>query len=182
MLQTIKHTTWILSTVLLAATHGCEDKSAQIAREAADRQAQQNTEMARLNKEVASGTHQLVEADAKARKEIVGVHHDLQSERTRLDTSWKDLEGERRQIAGERRTESMLTSVCELVGGLSLVVVLLGFCWYALVASRRSEDTDVQLNELLIQEILPEGPPLLSASQSSRSLLGHLRADESSAE
>src|SRR6476469_7383643 len=155
------HRTWTLSIALLAATNGCDDRVTEIAREAADRQAQQNTEMARLNKEVASGTHQLVEADAQARKEIVGVHHDLQSERTRLDTSWKDLEDERRAIAGERRTESMLVSVCELLGGVSLVVVLLGFCWYALVVSRRSEDTDGQLNELLIQEILPESHPLL---------------------
>src|SRR5262249_35050075 len=144
----------------------------QIAREAADRQAQQNTEMARLNKEVAAGSHELVRADAQARKEVIGVHHDLQSERTRLDTSWQDLEVERCQIAGERSTESMLVSVCVLVGGLSLVVVLVGFCWYALVACRRSEDMDAQLNELLIQEILPEVQPLLQASQSSRSLLG----------
>jgi hypothetical protein len=172
----------MLGITLIAATRGCDDKSAQIAREAADRQAQQNTEMAQLNKEVVSGTHKLVEADAEARKEIVGVHHDLQSERIRLDTSWQDLEDERREIAGERRTASMLVSVCELVGGVSLVVVLLGFCWYALVASRRSEDTDGQLNELLIQEILPEGPPLLSAGQTSTSLLGHLRADKPSDE
>src|SRR5262245_51317897 len=98
MFQTINHKTLILSTLLLAATRGCDDRETQIAREAADRQAQQNTEMARLNKEVASGTHELVAADAQARKEIVGVHHELQAERARLDTSWKDLEGERQQI------------------------------------------------------------------------------------
>lgn len=164
---------WILSITLFAATHGCDDKPTQIAREAADRQAQQNTEMAQLNKEVASGTHQLVEADAKARKEIVGVHHDLQAERTRLDTSRSELESERREIAGQRRTESMLVSVSTLVGGLSLVVVLLGFCWYALVAVRRGDGTDAQLNELLICEILPEETPLLTSNQQSRTLLGH---------
>ena len=64
--------------------------------------------MAELNKEVAGGTHRLVEADAQARKEIVGVHRDLQAERTRLDTGWNALEQERQQIAGQRRTESML--------------------------------------------------------------------------
>jgi hypothetical protein len=182
MFLKINHTTWILSTLLLASTRGCDNKSAQIAREAADRQAQQNTEMAHLNKEIASGTHQLVEADAQARKEIVGVHHDLQTERTRLDTSWKDLEDERRQIAGERRTESMLVSVCELLGGVSLVLALLGFCWYALVAARRGEGADAQLNELLIQEILPDGKsPLLSVDQIPRPLLGSTPADQSSA-
>ena len=111
MFPKLNRKTWILSITLLAATHGCDDRATQIAREAADRQAQQNTEMAELNKEVASGTHQLVEADAKARTEIVGVHHDLQAERTRLDTSWSELESERREIAGQRRTESMLVPV-----------------------------------------------------------------------
>jgi cobalamin biosynthesis Mg chelatase CobN len=166
-----KRQTLILSITLFAATNGCDDKATQIAREAADRQAQQNTEMAQLNKEVASGSHQLVEADAKARTEIVGVHHDLQAERERIDTSRSELESERREIAGQRRTESMLIPV----SGLLLLVVLLGFCWYALVASRRSENSDAQLTELLIQEIVPNEPSLLSSKLPS--LLSHSNPD-----
>src|SRR3982751_1682465 len=110
----------ILAALLpLAVSHGCENKtSSQIAREGADRQAQQNTEMAQLNKEVASGTHQLVEADAKARQEIVGVHRDLQAERTRLDANWSQLENERRDIATQRRTESTFVSVAKASGYL----------------------------------------------------------------
>jgi hypothetical protein len=176
MFQKINRTTWILSAALLVATHGCEDKSTQIAREAADRQAQQNTEMAQLNKEVASGSHQLVEADAKARQDIVGVHHDLQAERTRLDTSRSELEVERREIAGQRRTESMLVPV----SGLLLLIVLLSFCWYALVASRRNENSDAQLTELLIREILPDEPSLLSSKPPS--LLSHSDPDNRSVE
>jgi hypothetical protein len=41
----------------------------------------------------------------------------------------------------------------------------LGFCWYALVAARRSDDTDAQLNELLICEILPAETPLPTTSE-----------------
>jgi cell division protein FtsL len=156
---------WILSTALFAATPGCDDRASQVAREAANRQAQQNTAMAQLNQEVASGAHQLVEADAQARKEIVGVHHDLQAERTRLDTGWSALQVERQQIAGERRTESMLVSMTTLLGGVSLVVVLLGFCWYALVAARRNDGADDELNELLVCELLPS-EPLLSSTGS----------------
>src|SRR3954454_13340430 len=103
--------TWILSITLFAATHGCDDKATQIAREAADRQAQQNTEMAQVNKEVAAGSHQLVEADAKARQEIVGVHRDLQAERSRLDSGWSELQADRRAIISELRTESTFESV-----------------------------------------------------------------------
>ena len=70
----------ILWTTTLAAMGGCDDRVTQVAREAANRQAQQNTVMAELHQEVAAGTRELVAADAKARGDIVGVHHDLQSD------------------------------------------------------------------------------------------------------
>lgn len=44
--------------ILLVMTNGCDDRVTQVAREAADRQAQQNTAMANLNQEVAAGTRQ----------------------------------------------------------------------------------------------------------------------------
>ena len=43
----------------------------------------------------------------------------------------------------------------ELVGGVAIVVAVLGFCWYALVAARRNEGTDADLNELLVCELFP---------------------------
>jgi hypothetical protein len=160
--------TWISRIVLVILISGCDDRATQIAREAANRQAQQNTAMADLNKEVAGGTHQLVEADAKARKEIVGVHHELQAERTRLDTSWYALEQERKGIASQRRTESMLVPAIRAAGLTAIVVVLLGFCWYALVSCRKCDNTDRELNELLVSEFLP--------SESSRRLSGRTRS------
>jgi hypothetical protein len=184
MIPNVNPKRWLLPILLpLLATGSCsDDRAVQISREAADRQAQQNTAMVNLQKEVASGSSKLVEADAQARKEIVGVHHDLQSERTRLDTSWKDLENERRQIAGQRRTESMLVSVCELLDGISLVLVLLGFCWYALVATRRGDETDALLNQLLVQEMLPDEPTRLVLGGQLPSLLDHFHLTERSPE
>jgi hypothetical protein len=167
--------------VLVILISGCDDRATQIAREAANRQAQQNTAMADLNKEVAGGTHQLVEADAQARKEILGVHHELQAERTRLDTGWNSLEQERRQIASQRRTESILVPVIEAGGLLALVIALLGFCWYALVSCRNSHDTDAQLNELLIHEFLPDESTRLSSSH-SWPLLDQPRSDNHASE
>ena len=105
---------WIAClTMLVNLVNGCDDRVTKVATTAADRQAQQNLAMAELNKEVAAGTQSLVKADAEARKEIVGVHRDFQAERTRLDTSLAALEDERRQIAGERRTESILVPVVQ---------------------------------------------------------------------
>jgi hypothetical protein len=165
---------WIASLILMT---GCDERATQIALEAANRQAQQNTAMVELNQEVASGARRLVDADSQARQEFVGVHRDLQVERTRLDTGWNDLEQQRRQIAAQRRTESMLVPMTTLVGGLLLAVVVLGFCWYALMAARRSDDTD-QLNELLVCEILTDEPSLLSTRSRGPALLGQSRPDE----
>ena len=75
-----------------------------------------------------------------------------------------------------------IQGVLSIIAGILLLIVLLGFCWYALVASRRGDDTDAQLNELLIQEIAPDEPPLLSIGQKPQSLLGRSPSDEASAE
>ena len=102
------------------------------------------------NQEVAGGARRPVEADAKARQEIVGVHRELGAERFRLDTSWKSLKdwsGNRSLV--RKRTESVLAPVIQLVGGLAIVVMLLGFC-RTLVAARRNEVTDAELNEFLV--------------------------------
>ncbi len=151
---------WILFAIL---TGGCDDRATQVAREAADRQAQQNTAMAELNKEVASGTHGLVAADAQARQEMVEVHHDLQAERGRLDTAWSDVEHQRQQLAGQRRTESLLVPVLQAGGFVAVVIVLLGFAWRALVAVHGSDNTEAMLNELLIRELVSEAPSPISA-------------------
>jgi hypothetical protein len=170
---------WIITLILIS---GCDEQAAQIAREAADRQAQQNTAMAELNKEVAGGARRLVEADAQARHEIVGVHRDLAAERSRLDTGWNALEKERREIAGQRRTQSLLAPAIQAAGLVALIVALLGFCWYALRANCRSDDTDAQLNELLICEVLSDEPPFLSGSQHGPALLGQSQSDDRSAD
>jgi hypothetical protein len=163
---------WIVPFIL---TSGCDNRATQIAREAANRQARQNAAMADLNKEVASGTQQLVAADAQARKEIVGVHRDLQTERTRLDTSWNALEKERRQIASQRLTESVLVPVIQSGGLLVLVIAVLGFCWYALGNRHDAGYSNAEFNELLVRELLPDdaarrlpgyGCPLLDQPQS----------------
>jgi hypothetical protein len=182
MFQERNQKTWILSILILGLTAGCDERATQIALEAADRQAQQNTAMAELNQEVAGGSRELVTADAQARKEIVIVHRQLQAERNRLDTGWNALEQERRQIAHTRRTESMLVPVAAICGGLLLASVLLGFCWYALVAAHRGEHTDAQLNELLIREFVADQPPLFSCCQRSSSLLDYAEPDDPQAE
>lgn len=147
---------WIILLILIT---GCDDRATQIAREAADRQAQQNTTMAALQEEVAQGSRRLVAHDAEARKDFVGVHHDLQAERTRLDSSWEALEVERAQIARNHRTESLLVPAIQTVSGMTLVVVLLGFCWYVLSRLQSDNSVGAELNALLVKELLASGEP-----------------------
>jgi hypothetical protein len=129
--------------------------------------------MVELNKEVTGGARQLVEADAQARKEIVGVHRDLQAERARLDTEWGDLENERRQIAGERRTESLLAPAFQTAGLLAVVALLLGFCWYALVKVRHNDELEGAVSDLLLDEVLSDKPQSLLLGREQPHLLPH---------
>jgi hypothetical protein len=156
---------WILWIVTLAMTNGCDDRVTQVSREAANRQAKQNTVMAELHQQVTAGTHELVAADAKARSEIVGVHRDLQSKHARLDTGWSALAAERRQIASERRTESVLAPFVPFLGGTLLVIILLGFCWYPVGNAHPNDSRDFRLEDFLVREIVPDEPPLLGGDK-----------------
>lgn len=155
--------TLIHGLILLTLTSGCDERVVEVAREAADRQAQQNEAMAELSQEVAGGARQLIAADAETRKEIVAVHREFQAERARLDLGWTDLEQQRRQLANERRTESILIPVVKLAGGLLLVTALLGFSWYALFAVRSDSHVEADLNSFLVDELTSGRPSIVGA-------------------
>jgi hypothetical protein len=140
--------------VALVWTIGCDERVVEVAREAADRQAAQNEQMGELQKEVAYGTRSLVEADAAARKEIVGVHRDLQAERRQLGTSWNDLESQRQQVARQRRIESVLVPLAGAVTGVALLVVLLSFLRQLLASSQTTESIDAEFQNLLVEHVL----------------------------
>jgi hypothetical protein len=145
---------------LLIATTGCNDRAMHISREAADRQAQQNTAMADLNKEVSRGSRDLVAADAQAREGIIAVHRDLQSERTRLDASREEVESERKNLAAERRLESLLLPVLSTAGSLAVTLLALGFCWRALIRADQDVIVDAELNKILLAEVLADDSPI----------------------
>ena len=146
---------------------GCEENGnensrvAKVAVEAAERQAKQNEEMARLNREVAEGTRRLVEADAEARKELTTMQHDLQSQQAEVGEQRDQLEAERKEIAGQRRTESMLGPILKGCAAAAVCVVTIGYCWSLLFSLKRHDDADQVLGELLVDELLSEKPVLL---------------------
>lgn len=151
---------------------GCREKDryrevAEVVTQAADRQAQQNTEMARVQREVAEGTRRMVAADAEARKEIVVVHQAIQAERATLSDGFNALETERKDIAQERRRESVLVPAVKVIGGAAVAVAVVLFCLALLFGARRHDATDADVNELLISELVSESPQLLRIPECS---------------
>jgi hypothetical protein len=152
----------LIGTVLAI---GCdEDKRlVEFAKEADQRQAEQNQEIAHQNHEIAAATKQLVEADAKARQELVAMERGLQAERATVGQQRDQLEVERRQLASARQRESLLREA--LAGGATLLACLLPLvlCWY-LLHGLRSQNHDEALGELLVMELAGDTmSPLLPA-------------------
>ncbi len=139
----------LLSFMLLLASVGCEDdRVAEVAREAADRQAAQNETMAGVTRET-----------AEAAKQIVLVHGDLQAERRELSGGWNDLESERRQIATQRRTESALAVAARGAGVVAVVLLALGIALILLLGQRHDDSNDA-LVALVVRESLRSGSQL----------------------
>ena len=165
MLTTMKTSYTLLALITAVLAIGCdEDKRlVEFAKEADQRQAEQNHEIAHQNHEIASATKQLVEADAKARQELVAMEHDLQAERATIGQQRDQLEIERRELASARQRESLLSEV--LAGGMTLLACLLPLllCWY-LLHGLRSQNQDEALGELLVMELAGDTmSPLLPA-------------------
>ncbi len=140
------HTAMILLIVLATGCSSSDDRLVKHVAESNRQQAQQNSEMAKVHREVAEGTSRLVEAVAESRKEMVAMESDLQKQRTQLDV-------ERRSIANERRRESLLAPVVSSVGLMLVAALPLVLCWY-LLHGLRTPDEDV--SELLVQNLVSE--------------------------
>jgi hypothetical protein len=140
--------------VVLTTTLGCDDRASRIAREAADRQAEQNRTMARLEHEIAAGARQLVEAEGHARRQTLEIHHGLQAERSQMAGAWSDLERERQSVARSRRTESFWVAVLPAGGGALVAVLALVLAWIVLTSLRHDDDSAVAACQLLLDEIV----------------------------
>jgi hypothetical protein len=147
---------WILLFFgpLLALLGGCtgDERVVAVAREAADRQAQQNTELA-----------QTVRAETEAHKELARLQRDVEAHRAELGHQRDALEAERRQIAHQRLSQSLLAPVLEGLGVLLALALVLGFCWSLLIGLSREGEPEYTAvaNELLLEELLLEQPEAL---------------------
>jgi hypothetical protein len=183
-MPTIAHPTRSIPIAfLLVAVAGCggaDDRLVELSERSLARQAEQNQQMARQSTEVAKATRQLVEADAKARQELImaqtQLQSDLHTERTSLDRQHETLEGERKDLAAQRHQEPIVAAAIVQAATLLACVLPIVLCFFILSALRR-ETTDGVLEDLLILELtdprsqlllersLPSAPSLPNSSQ-----------------
>lgn len=143
-----------LASAALIATTGCNDEATKIAREASDRQAAQNQQMAELQHEVARGTREMVKSDAEAREQFVGVHRDLQQERKQLGESWNELEFERQRVGRERRNDSVWQALVTVLMVSLVTAAFFAYLRQLLISSQRDESVDAEVAALLVDHLM----------------------------
>jgi hypothetical protein len=164
-----------MTTLLAMIMTGCDDRATQIAVEAADRQAEQNREMAQLNREVAAGTSRLVIEEAKAREQALQVHRQLQDERAGLRTGWDELEAERRQVAQSRRIDSALSALVSGSGAMLAALLALALAWLVLYRGHDASEPAPALYAEVVDVLLadPSTSPQLSLPVDPKPQLTH---------
>jgi hypothetical protein len=150
----------VLFLLLLGAGCDSDQRLVRQAEQAADRQAEQNREIARQNQELAQATNQLVAADAQARKETLLFQQGLQAEQAILGQKRDDLEVERRQVAADRWRDPLIAVVLADLGLLAACLAPLLLCGY-LLRGLKHEPAEQELAELLAVELVSETPLLL---------------------
>ncbi|MDZ4820666.1 MAG: hypothetical protein SGJ20_17005 [Planctomycetota bacterium] len=149
----------VICPIILVIGCGGNEEVTRVAVQASDRQAQQNTELARLNREVAAGTKALVENDAKARGELIAAQKNLQSQQAEIGKNRDQLEVERQAMSQQRHTVSLWTPVLQGLGMVLIAALTISLCCFLLYGMRRNDDGGGQeLGELLVMELTAKQP------------------------
>jgi multidrug efflux pump subunit AcrA (membrane-fusion protein) len=136
--------------VLLAILSGCDEEEQQ--------------KVNRSQAQVAEASRQLVQADAKARGEIIDLQRDLQQGQTDLGRQRDQLESDRRQYADQRNRDPILANTILDVGTILACLLPLVLCIVLALGLRDHTQTDSALTEILIEEIASDDPLLLPAA------------------
>jgi hypothetical protein len=141
---------------------GCDEdeRLARMAQEATERQAEQNKAMAEVSRDSVQASGRLVEAEAKARQELLTMQRELHDQQAEIARQHDRLEEERRELAGQRRWDSLIAAAITSTGLILACLAPLWVCWYLLRAARDETD-DAIVAEVLIAELASEEPKLL---------------------
>lgn len=150
-----------IATLLASGCDSGDERLHRMATEHARQQVEQNRRMADMQKDLTDAAKNLVTADAKSRQEMLGLHRDLQSERSEIGKQRDGLETDRRQIAEQRRVDPIIAIALQDVGLLIASAMPLIVCWY-LLRSVPDSEVDQAVSELLMTDMVSPGPLLLT--------------------
>lgn len=156
-----------IALAALIGAGGCNQQDQlvrQMASEAMAEQGEQNRAMAALNRDVAFATRRIAEEQAKTRQAYVDAQEQLQKQRIELDQRLEGLDEERRQIARERHRDPIIAAAIFQLGLIVACLSPLVLCW-ALLHGDRSDSSETELNELLVEDLVAEHPRLLPRPQ-----------------
>ena len=169
----VHHTLWTIPLlVLIAGMTGCDDDERTIgmAEEHARRQAAQSQQMADLQGQVAQGARGLVEADARARGEIIALERDIQTERAEVGRQRDQLEKDRRDLAAQRRNDPVIAVAITQVGIVVACILPLILCWH-LLRREPCGPEDAAITEVLVGDLVAEHPMLLPSPAERRAAI-----------
>jgi hypothetical protein len=160
----------VLGTVSVLVLAGCDrdERLVQATREADQRQAQQNQLIAKQSQQVATATRQLIEADAKARHELIAaqaaLETKLQDQRAGLDRQHEGLEQDRREVAEQRNRDPIVAAAITALGVTVAFLLPLAFCIYLLRAVSSPDIGTDSLAEMLVLEMASEQSTLFPSN------------------
>ena len=165
-----KRTLRITLTLILLTSIGCNSNEnsrvAELATQQLKRQADQNRRMSELQQEVASGSRELVEADANARQEMVTLQREMQTERNEIGHQRDQLEAERREIVDSRNRDPIIAAAITRVAFVVVSLLPLLICW--LLLQQKVEPADkYEITELLLEDLDSAEPRLPHQSQTN---------------
>jgi hypothetical protein len=162
---------WAGTVLVVACVIGCsssDDRYVELSQQSVARQAEQNRQMAQQSQRVAEATHELVQADARARTEMFDAQRSLeealQVERAKLDGERDRLEQDRQALAQAKVREPIIASAIISAALLVAAILPLILAIY-LIRAFRSREPEQDLAELLVLELISEQSMLLPAPQ-----------------
>jgi hypothetical protein len=162
----LKHKIHCTVLILAATLAGCDrdERLMRLSEQSLARQAEQNRQMAQQSQQVADATRSLVEADARARAELIEAQHELeagiQTERDKLDQQRQILEQDRQSVAAARVREPVIAQAIGAAACLLAVMACVVLCIF-LVRATSGSPAESDLNELLLTELMADQPSFL---------------------
>lgn len=163
----------VFTLFLVVFSAGCdEDELLELAKRHNLSEQERNRLMAELHGKVAEGSKEMVASDAVARKELVTLHREVQAERAEFGKQRDALERDRKELAAERKRDSLTASAILTLGTLAACLAPLVICGY-LLRTPPSEADDSQVAELLLSDVIAAQPVLLERPDANPPKLTH---------